>query len=103
MTPDEHLNQLEPLLSETLAILDRHTAQLKQHTGLLNQLLTITGRLVTIADQQSENICFILREQAEIKIQLGEMQTEQVGMKAQQTETNGKLDLILNQLGNLNK
>ncbi len=97
MTPDDRLNQLEPLVSEALAILDRHTAQLKQHTGLLNQLLTIAG-------QHSDTLGFILQEQAEMKAQLGSVQAEQAEMKVQlghmQTDINGKLTLILEKLGN---
>ncbi|MBT2556295.1 hypothetical protein J7E24_00700 [Hymenobacter sp. ISL-91] len=42
MTPEERLDQLEPLLSETTAILDRHTAQLRQHANLLRQLVQAT-------------------------------------------------------------
>ena len=30
MTADDRLNQLEPLLAGTIAILNRHTSQLKQ-------------------------------------------------------------------------
>ena len=30
MTADNRLNQLEPLLAETVTILNRHTSQLKQ-------------------------------------------------------------------------
>ena len=103
MTPDERLDQLEPLLSEAMAILDRHTAQLKQHTNLLqqhtnllHQLTTNTGHLLTIASQHSDSIGFLLQEQAEMK-------AEQAGIRAQQTSMDGKLDLILDKLGNLEK
>jgi len=96
MPPDERLNQLEPLLSEAIAILDRHTAQLKQHTNLLHQLTTNTGHLLTIASQHSDSIGFLLREQAEMK-------AEQAGIRDQQISMNGKLDLILDKLSNLDK
>ena len=53
MTVDQRLDQLEPLISQTLAVADRHTAQLKQ--------------LVNIVTQQSENMEFVLKELIEIK------------------------------------
>lgn len=93
MTPDDRLNQLEPLLSEALTVLDRHTAQLRQHTGLLNQLLAATGQLTTIAGQHSDTLGFILREQAEMKAQ----------MQSNQEEVNEKLNLILDKLGKLDE
>ncbi|HEX8427838.1 hypothetical protein [Hymenobacter sp.] len=86
MIPDDRLNQLEPLLSEALTVLDRHTAQLKQHTGLLNQVLTIAG-------QHSDTLGFVLQEQAEMKAQ----------MQSNQEEVNGKLSLILEKLGKLDR
>jgi len=85
MTPDERLDQLEPLISEALAVLDRHTAQLKQHTAILHQHTSSLNQLVAIAGQHSDSIGFLLQGQAELKIQ--------------QDEMNGKLDLILNKLG----
>jgi hypothetical protein len=44
MTADQRLAQLEPLLCESITILDRHTAQLKQ-------LATAVGQLTTFAVQ----------------------------------------------------
>jgi len=103
MTPDERLDQLEPLLSEAMAILDRHTAQLKQHTGLLTHITSVVG-------QQNDNIVFLLREQAEMKAkqtemqqQLSDVQTQVSDMQTQvsdmQTSMGSKLDLILTKLG----
>lgn len=95
MTADERLDQLEILLAESMAILDRHTAQLKQLNSSVNQLKSDVSQLKSDISQlksdvellsksiiqQSDNISFLLREQAEMKIQ--------------QTEMNGKLDLII--------
>ena len=36
MTADQRFDQLEPLVSQTLAVADRHTAQLKQISGAVN-------------------------------------------------------------------
>ena len=60
MTADQRLDQLEPLVSQTLAVADRHTAQLKQIYGAINQLLK-AGQV------QSENIQFVLKELVEVK------------------------------------
>jgi lipopolysaccharide export system protein LptA len=60
MNTDERLNQLEPLVAEALAVLDRHTAQLKQ---LNNAVAQNTQVLI----QQSDNISFLLREHIVIK------------------------------------
>ena len=43
MTADQRFDQLDPLVSQTLAVADRHTAQLKQISGAVNQLLEATG------------------------------------------------------------
>ena len=36
MTADQRFDQLEPLVSQTLAVADRHTAQLKQISDAVN-------------------------------------------------------------------
>ena len=126
MTPDERISQIELLLAETMAILDRHTAQLKQHTGLLINL-------TEVAAQHSDNIRFLLREVSDVKTQqsvmqadlrdlkadmsgvkadvsdlkadmsgvkadVGDLKADMSGVKEQQTTMNGKLDLILEKL-----
>ena len=73
MTADDRLNQLEPLLSEAMSILDRHTAQLKQLSFAISQVSTAVV-------QQGENISFLLREQLTMKTQQNEMKTQQDGM-----------------------
>ena len=60
MNTEERLNQLEPLVAEALAVLDRHTAQLKQ----LNNAVTQNTQVLI---QQSDNISFLLREHIVIK------------------------------------
>jgi predicted membrane chloride channel (bestrophin family) len=60
MTADQRLDQLEPLVSQTLAVADRHTAQLKQLVNMMTQQM---GMMT----QQSENIQFVLSELVAIK------------------------------------
>ena len=73
MTADQRLDQLEPLVSQTLAVADRHTAQLKQISGTVNQLL----EAVTV---QSDNMQFALRElgelRQEVRMELNETRQE---------------------------
>ncbi len=87
MTADDRLNQLEPLLSETMSILDRHTAQLKQ-------LSFAVGQISTAVIQQGENISFLLREQLIMKTQQGEMKIQQDAMKTQQDAMSIKQDAM---------
>jgi chromosome segregation ATPase len=109
MTADGRLDQLEPLMSESMAILDRHTAQLKQLNNSVAQLLTA-------ASQQADTSSFLLREQlamkadiVEIKVDIAGMKTDIAGMKTdiedmktditgvktEITGINSKLDLIV--------
>lgn len=60
MTADQRLDQLEPLVSQTLAVADRHTAQLKQIFGIVTQLLEA-------GSVQSDNTQFVLREMGELR------------------------------------
>lgn len=94
MDSNERLSQTELLLAETMAILDRHTAQLKQHTVLLTNLT----QAVT---QQSDSISFLLREMINVKTQQNEMQADLNQVKEQQTGMDSKLDLILGKLDRL--
>ena len=91
MTADQRLDQLEPLVSQTLAVADRHTAQLKQ--------------LVNLVTQQSDNTQFILQELVKMKGELGEMKGELGELKVEsreskekQTAMDSKLDRILDLL-----
>lgn len=68
MTPDERLDQLEPILSETTAILDRHTAQLRQHAGLLKQLVQATEANGQLMQQ-------LLTTQQELRTELADFNT----------------------------
>jgi chromosome segregation ATPase len=74
MTADQRLDQLEPLISEAMTILDRHTAQLKQLSNAVSQL-------TTIAVQQSDNISFLLREHLVIKADIAEIKQDVSGLK----------------------
>jgi hypothetical protein len=75
MTADQRLDQLEPLLAQSLSTLDRHTSQLK---------VVIAGVM-----QQSDNIQFLLTDAAEAK--------------EERATINQKLDRILDLLGNAGK
>ena len=87
MTADQRLDQLEPLVSQTLAVADRHTAQLKQIFGAVNQLLD-AGQI------QSDNTQFILRElgelRQEVQVELNDTRREvQTELRELQDKANG--------------
>ena len=84
MTADDRLDQLEPLLSEALTVLDRHTYQLKQLSASVSQL---TNAVV----QQGDNISFLLREQLEMKGDIVEMKGDIVEMKCDIVEMKGDI------------
>ena len=117
MTADERLDQLEPLLSEALTVLDRHTHQLKQLNGAV-------GNLAIIVAKQGDNISFLLQEQliiktdmADMKTDMASMKTDMAGMKTDMTGMgtdmagmgtdmagmNGKLDLLIQLVQNSGK
>ena len=105
MNADERLDQLEPLLSEALTVLDRHTYQLKQLFGAVTQLTSVVA-------QQGDNISFLLREQsglktdvAELKTDVAELKTDIAGLKTDVTGLiisgvgmEAKLDLLIQML-----
>jgi outer membrane murein-binding lipoprotein Lpp len=102
MNADDRLNQLEPLVSEALTVLDRHTLQLKQ-------LNAAVGQLSTAVAQQGDNISFLLREQLAMKADVAEIKSdvavlkadvagiknEVAGIKNEMAGMNGKLDLLV--------
>ena len=107
MNADQRLDQLEPLMSESMAILDQHTALLNRHTVQLKQL-------VNVALQHSDSISYVLREVIEIKEKQAGLAAKQEEFAAKQDELaakqdelavnvnalGGKLDQILGLLGN---
>ena len=95
MTADERLDQLEPLLSEALTVLDRHTYQLKQLSASVSQLTTAVV-------QQGDNISFLLREQLAMKTQQDALAVKQDALAVKQDalavkqdDMSGKLDQII--------
>ena len=94
MTADDRLNQLEPLLSETMSILDRHTAQLKQLSFAISQVSTAVV-------QQGENISFLLREQLTMKAQQNDLKTQQDVMKTQLDGVETQLDGVTGKLDHI--
>ncbi len=80
MTADQRLDQLEPLVSQTLAVADRHTTQLKQIIGIVSQ--------------QSDDIQFVLREIIEVKQDIGELKQGMVALSEVQKTTNSRLDVV---------
>jgi len=87
MTPDRRLDQLEPLMAEQSAQLDLHTAQLRRiATGI--QLITDS------IHQQSDNISFLLNQQAgmksdiaQIKSDVAELKSELANLQSDMTES----------------
>ena len=91
MTVDQRLDQLEPLVSQTLAVADRHTAQLKQIIGIISQ--------------QSENTQFLLGEMVKVKNEISGLKTDISELKADsaasktvQATMDSKLDRIIDLL-----
>lgn len=84
MTADQRLDQLEPLVSQTLAVADRHTAQLKQIIGIVSQ--------------QSENTRFLLVELVKMKGEISELKADSAVSKTAQATMDSKLDRILDLL-----
>lgn len=64
MTPEKRLDQLEPLLAE-------HSAQLYLHSAQLRRIAHNIQQIGEGMVQQSDNIAFLLREQAELKERVG--------------------------------
>jgi hypothetical protein len=100
MTADQRLDQLEPLVSQTLAVADRHTAQLKQIYGAVNQLLEV-GQI------QSDNTQFVLREidalRQEVRADLDELKHKTNGIQLNQSLTStriGDLENAVSLMGN---
>ena len=98
MTADQRLDQLEPILSEAITVLDRHTFQLKQ-------LSTAVGSLIELMIKQSDNISFLLQENIVIKDRLTGLEADvaaikgkQDSMDKKQDSMDKKLDLILSKL-----
>ena len=88
MTADQRLDQLEPLVSQTLAVADRHTAQLRQIYGAVNQLLE-AGEI------QSDNTQFVLRElselRQEVRTNLDDLKHKTYGIQQNQSLTSTRL------------
>ena len=91
MTADQRLDQLEPLISQTLAVADGHTAQLRQIIGIVSQ--------------QSENTQFLLEEMVKIKGEISELKADsaavtidQATIKTAQGTMDSKLDRIIDLL-----
>ena len=91
MTPQKRLDQLEPLLAEHSAQLDLHTAQLHRIGHHIQQI----GEAIAT---QSDNIGFLLREQADLKDRVIRLEAGVASLKAEivsfKNETNQRLDRI---------
>lgn len=92
MTPEKRLDQLEPVVAEVLAQLDRVTAQ--------NRTLSIvTSQNTQAIIAQSDNIQFLLHEVADLKTEFRTFKTEFSDFKqevnARFDGVDAKMDLIL--------
>jgi chromosome segregation ATPase len=87
MTADQRLDQLEPLVAQTLAVADRHTAQLNQINNRLNQLADLGA-------QQSNNVVFLLREVSSLKEQVGSIEQSQEAMDARIQTLDSKIETL---------
>ena len=82
MTADQRLNQLEPLVAQTLAVVNRHTEQLQQ--------------LVDIALQHSDSIEFVLRELSGVRTDLDELKHKTSGIQQSQSLTGTRIGGVEN-------
>ncbi|AWM34622.1 hypothetical protein [Hymenobacter nivis] len=94
MTADQRLDQLEPLVAQTLAVADRHTAQLKQIYGAVNQLLE-AGKI------QSDDVQFVLREMSELTYKVGAVEQNQSIANTRIGDVENAVSLVGIQVANL--
>lgn len=92
MTPEKRLDQLEPVVAEVLAQLDRVTAQ--------NRTLSIaTSQNTQAIIAQSDNIQFLLHEVADLKTTFADFKQEVNarfdGVNNRLDGLDAKMDLIL--------
>ena len=95
MTADQRLDQLEPLVSQTLAVADRHTAQLRQISTTVGHLQEAVGQLLEAGQVQSDNIQFVLRElgelRQEVRTDLDELKHKTYGIQQNQSLTSTRI------------
>ncbi len=96
MTADQRLDQLEPLVSQTLAVVDRHTAQLKQLVSLVLQ----QGDL---ARQQSDNIVFAINEIKGLRQEIGEVSREVGGVRQEIGEVSREVGGVRQEIGGVSR
>jgi uncharacterized phage infection (PIP) family protein YhgE len=79
MTPNNRLDQIEPVLGEVIAQQNLHAAQLRRaNANIVTLIETVT--------QQSDDITFLLKGQAELQTGQAELQTGQAELQAGQAE-----------------
>jgi len=114
MTADQRLDQLEPLLAQSLATLDRHTAQnkfimnaLTHHSDQISFLLEKTADLSTDVAGLKTDVAGLKTDVAGLKTDVAGLKTDVAGLKTDVAELktdvgkmDTKLDLILDLLGN---
>ena len=98
MTPQKRLDQLEPLFAKILAKEDEISAELERVSAQVRQLILTT---VEAATTQSDNIQFLLREQAEIKSDLSQLKAEMSQLKAEMVDLNVKITRIETEIAQL--
>ena len=91
MTADQRLDQLEPLVSQTLAVADRHTAQLRQISTTVGHLQEAASHLLEAGQVQSDNIQFVLRELSEVRTDLDVVKHRTNGIQQNQSLTSTRL------------
>jgi uncharacterized phage infection (PIP) family protein YhgE len=79
MTPNNRLDQIEPVLGEVIAQQNLHAAQLRRaNANIVTLIETVT--------QQSDDITFLLKGQAELQTGQAELQTGQAELQTGQAE-----------------
>ena len=88
-------DQLEPLVSQTLAVADRHTVQLRQINATVSHLQEAVGHLLEAGQVQSDNTQFILRVlgelRQEVRTDLDELKHKTNGIQLNQSLTSTRI------------
>ena len=117
MTADQRLDQLEPLLAQSLATLDRHTAQnkfiisaLEHHSDQIGFLLGKTAELATDVAGLKTDVAGLKTDLAGLRTDVTGLRTDVTGIRTDVTGIStkvdgmdGKLERVLDLLENRNR
>ena len=110
-TPEQRLDQLEPVISELLARQDETAAKVERVSAQVRQLTVAVTSVLTIQSTQSDNIVFLLDrtqqlaegqaklEQGQARLEQGQAKLEQevAGLSQQMTQGFEQVMTLLNE------